>query len=269
MKKIMLDELTWHEAADYLARSDIAILPVGTVEIHGPQMPLGCDYFTAWAFSVVLAQKIDALVLPPITYSFTGATSFFAATVGIPFRTMIDFVQEVIKGAWRAGFRRIIVTSSHATDSIALTQVVRTLFEEEHIPALFISPWSLLDDKTTREILGEGYDGPQREATWVAGALKILGKEEVMQTTGWESKPRLPAEPEVLRRLQEIGRVGYYFMDENQHQPPRADVDADKGVRLIQAAADKARDVGQLLAEYSQFLQKSDFFAKSVKKSPS
>jgi len=42
MRTRLFDSMTNAEVTDYLARSDIIFLPVGTVEMYG-EMPLGCE----------------------------------------------------------------------------------------------------------------------------------------------------------------------------------------------------------------------------------
>ena len=44
-----LDESTWTDARD--AETDLALLPVGSTEQHGPHAPLGVDSLTAEAIA--------------------------------------------------------------------------------------------------------------------------------------------------------------------------------------------------------------------------
>jgi len=37
---VLLYEMSWQEAKEYFANNDVAILPVGSNEQHGPQNPL-------------------------------------------------------------------------------------------------------------------------------------------------------------------------------------------------------------------------------------
>ena len=47
MDTIHLGELTWQEAKERLQAVDVALLPVGAVEQHGPHLPLDTDAFDA------------------------------------------------------------------------------------------------------------------------------------------------------------------------------------------------------------------------------
>ena len=43
----ILGELTWPEAAERFRQVDVALLPVGSIEQHGPHLPLDTDAFDA------------------------------------------------------------------------------------------------------------------------------------------------------------------------------------------------------------------------------
>ena len=44
-----LSDATWTDVSDLAGETDIAYLPVGSTEQHGPHAPLGTDAFTAEA----------------------------------------------------------------------------------------------------------------------------------------------------------------------------------------------------------------------------
>jgi creatinine amidohydrolase len=43
--KNYLPHMTWPEVRDLLTRTDIVLIPVPALEQHGPQTPMGTDYF--------------------------------------------------------------------------------------------------------------------------------------------------------------------------------------------------------------------------------
>ena len=76
-------ELTAPEAAARLAAGACAVLPMGSLETHGPHMPMG-DFLLAEAVCVRVAERAaargaDALVLPPVPF---GGEDFFGAVPG-------------------------------------------------------------------------------------------------------------------------------------------------------------------------------------------
>ena len=54
----LLGELTWPEAKVRFREVDIALLPVGAIEQHGPHLPLDCDSFDAEYLAVKVAREV-------------------------------------------------------------------------------------------------------------------------------------------------------------------------------------------------------------------
>jgi creatinine amidohydrolase len=55
--KNFLPDMTWPEVQDLLTRTDMVILPVTSLEQHGPQLPIGTDYFIGIEEAKLIAQK--------------------------------------------------------------------------------------------------------------------------------------------------------------------------------------------------------------------
>src|SRR5690348_3581464 len=62
--KNYLPHMTWPEVQDLLTRTDMVIIPVASLEGHGPQTPIGTDYLNGVEEAKLIAQKTDVLVAP-------------------------------------------------------------------------------------------------------------------------------------------------------------------------------------------------------------
>ena len=62
MQSRWIQELKWPEIAAYLERSDIALIPVGATEQHGPHLPLYVD--TGWAVGMLRRAMVAAIQDP-------------------------------------------------------------------------------------------------------------------------------------------------------------------------------------------------------------
>jgi creatinine amidohydrolase len=245
--------MTSREAAAVIERTATVILPVGTVEMHGGHMPLGCDGFISQAFALRVAEQIDAAVAPMEHYSFVGATAKFPGSVSVSYTSSVEFLKQVVRGLFAAGFRKVLLISVHYPNMQALSIVAREIFEETGAPVVNINPGLIFDEDVLSEILGTSEDA-LAEATVLAGALRILGKESTVDPSKWTDEEHVPVEPESLRRIQKVGGVGYYYRSERSHQPSRADVDPAKGVKIIERAVEAARNLVSDLDEYMDFL---------------
>lgn len=250
-----LDEMTSREAKEVMDRTSAVILPVGTVELHGTHLPMGCDGFIAAAFAVKLAEKIDALVAPLEHYSFIGATSKFPGGVSVPYSASMEFLRHIVRGLAATGFRKIILVSFHYPNAIACDAVAREMFEETGLPVVNLRVHAIVSKELVKSVIGEKDDNFE-EAALCAGALKILGKLDLVEPAAWRDAPFVPVE-ESARRVLKAGAAGYYFTSENSHVPQRAGVDPGMGVEIIERATDKLKGIVADLDDYMAYLRKT------------
>ena len=256
LKSRFLDELTARQAQTVMKRTGMVILPVGTLELHGPHMPLGCDGFITQALAFKIAEKADCLVAPLEPFSFIGGTSRFKGGVSVPFSASMEFLKHIVRALIAGGFRKIVLMSAHMPNATALTAVAREMFEETGLPILNLRPFSLIDDEMIADVLGSAEDALM-EATLLAGSLKVLGKDYLIEPGKWKHVDTVPLTPESARRLMRVANVGFYYTSEMSHQPPRAGVDPDKGVILLERGADRAKNIGKDMDDYIKWLDKT------------
>jgi len=60
-----LDYLSSQQAANRLAEAAVAYVPIGSIEFHGPHLPMGVDMFTAQGLCIEAARRSGGVVLPP------------------------------------------------------------------------------------------------------------------------------------------------------------------------------------------------------------
>ena len=64
MDKVLYEELLPAEFSQRIREMPIAYLPLGTLEWHGPHMPLGADGIQAKGLFIRLAEIVGGVVLP-------------------------------------------------------------------------------------------------------------------------------------------------------------------------------------------------------------
>ncbi len=91
----LLAELTWPEAKKRFAEVDVALLPVGAIEQHGPHLPLDTDSFDADYFARQVAEHCSdpqPIVLPLIPYGVSYHHDEFSGTISVSNETLSRFV---------------------------------------------------------------------------------------------------------------------------------------------------------------------------------
>ncbi|NKB58706.1 MAG: hypothetical protein GKS00_20445 [Alphaproteobacteria bacterium] len=108
MQSRWIHELKWPEIADYLKRSDIALIPVGATEQHGPHLPLYVD--TGWAVGMAegAAERADALIAPPMHYGWGPHHMAYPGTVTLRADTLVQVCMDIGESLVYHGFKKLV-----------------------------------------------------------------------------------------------------------------------------------------------------------------
>ena len=129
-------ELTWRQAKNRLKKMDVALLPVGAVEQHGPHLPLDTDAFDADYLARRVAEACSdpkPLVLPPISYGVSYHHADFAGTVSISNDTLAKMIYEIGMSVSRNGIRKLVIINGHGGNSPALNYAAQMINRDAHI----------------------------------------------------------------------------------------------------------------------------------------
>ena len=130
MPRRRFDELTDPEIAAALARSPRVILPMGSVEQHGPHLPTGTDFFAATSIALAVADHLDALVLPLCPLGVTPMHMPFPGTVSLRPQTLQDVVTDIGSSLARHGCREFVILNWHEGNIPSLALVAEHLHRD-------------------------------------------------------------------------------------------------------------------------------------------
>lgn len=111
-----LDQMTWEEVGDHLARQDAAILPVGSTEQHGPIGLIGTDALCATAVAEGAGERTGAIVLPTVAYTPAPFNMAFPGTISVSEATFTALVGDILQSLATQGFRRLYVVNGHGAN---------------------------------------------------------------------------------------------------------------------------------------------------------
>ncbi len=114
----LLMEMTWPEIAEAIARGRVLIFCVGTVEQHGPHLPVGVDIVLPMEIASRVAARVGGVVAPCTNYGYkslrrAGGGPHFPGSVGMRGTTVISMVADIIQEFIRQGWRRLLVLDWH------------------------------------------------------------------------------------------------------------------------------------------------------------
>ncbi len=124
-----LSELSWDEAKAYFEKSDIAIVPVGANEQHGPQNPLGTDFLVADGLAKEVSARTGVLTLPPVPFGVSSHHRQFSGTIAISPPAFKAYMKDVFRSLASYGARKVLVINGHGGNTSALREVARELRE--------------------------------------------------------------------------------------------------------------------------------------------
>lgn len=116
----MLPKITSPE----VGRPDVAVLPVGSFEQHGPYLPLATDTIIATEIARRAADAYGLLLLPPVTFSCSHEHAAFPGTVSISASTLAHVIEDISADLARGGIERVTVVNGHGGNAV-LTNVVQ------------------------------------------------------------------------------------------------------------------------------------------------
>jgi creatinine amidohydrolase len=132
------DEITQKDLED-LDPKTVAILPVGSIEGHGPHMPLGTDYLDVLKIAIEAAKKTGSLVLPPITYGFAAESKHFPGTISLRAETFLNLLQDVCDEVARNGFKKILILNGHGGNRRILWAFTKVILNQEKDYFVYVS----------------------------------------------------------------------------------------------------------------------------------
>ena len=129
--------MSWTEAKEFFMKNDVAILPVGSNEQHGPQNPLGTDHLIAKAIAEETAKRAGVLCLQLIPFGVGSHHKQFWGTIFISPKAFKGYVKEVCLSLNYYGIRKIVIVNGHDGNLCALMEIARELREKEVFVSIF------------------------------------------------------------------------------------------------------------------------------------
>lgn len=111
---MIIEELTMTEFEEGLARSKTVLIPFGSVEEHGPHLPLSTDTIEAYEVCKKAALQMPLFVAPPVHYGNCRSTACHPGTVSISTGTLKALFRDIVTALRGHGLQNFIALTGHA-----------------------------------------------------------------------------------------------------------------------------------------------------------
>lgn len=219
----------------------VIVMPSGSLEQHGPHLPLGTDALNSSAISREIARLTGAVLLPSIPYTWVGGTRSYPLAVNVPAQTSVDYAAAVIRNLYSWGFRKFVAVNCHGGAIASYRLLGRMMLEEGIRIMVLYGPSSPPADENPKRRI----EGMDRETCTCLGAMHISGRKkdlkrieqrirECVEMFGEDRPSHAPEEAGILRRW---ANLGFDYTHECLHVSPTLRVSAAKGAGFIRSLA--------------------------------
>ncbi|MFB3883372.1 MAG: creatininase family protein [Armatimonadota bacterium] len=140
-------ELTTTEMEAARGRADgVALIPVGSIETHGPHLPVGCDALVAERTAELVAEEEAVVVLPVLSYTWSPQARRHPGAITIEATHLVHLMEDLCDEIHRNGFTKIVLLHAHG-GNVPLDYLMPAHMVERGKPyAVYcIGPWAGLD----------------------------------------------------------------------------------------------------------------------------
>lgn len=202
--KNFLPHMTWPEVRDLLTRTDMALVPVPSIEEHGPQTPLGTDFYAGVEEAKLIAQRTDILVAPVLMAGQSPYHMEFPGTITLSADTIQRVYFEAAQSLIHNGFRRFLFLNSHAGNQYITRFVVDRINQETPAVALDLS--DAVDAITRGERRSAASTGQFDRHSGVGETSRALYLFPSLVELDRAEQPKLTLPPHLEKMLPDVAR---------------------------------------------------------------
>jgi creatinine amidohydrolase len=206
---IRYDALSWPEMREAIARQPVVLLPFGTVEDHGPHLPLNTDNVIVEAFCLEAARRApgEMLVMPLVAYGLDEHHMDFPGTITVDMHTLLAYVSDVAISAARHGFTHLLVVNGHGSNAPLADLVARRVVLETGMICGAMSPNAAIDPTLAEPALSQ---------------LRRSGPGGVAHAGEYETALMLHLRPDLVRMeraMREMGQLKLTYFNWDHGEP--------------------------------------------------
>ena len=125
-------ENTWKDIDD--SKIKVAIVPIGSTEQHGTNLPLASDSLITAKVAEALAKGLQAYLVPLMPIGTSTEHMSFCGTITFTSETLKAVISDIVESLVKTGFETIIVLSLHGGNYILWSDFIPEL-DKKHAKA--------------------------------------------------------------------------------------------------------------------------------------
>jgi creatinine amidohydrolase len=240
----LIGELTFLDIAKHLSTSSILCLPVGSIEQHGPHLPLNTDVMLAEEFTRrIIARWVasyDLWQLPTLSVGFAREHEWAPGTLSLSIEGMAAILRDIGREIVRSlPTRNLVIVNGHGGNRGILDAIAQDLRADFGLNLCILHPAAWADLDAANAESPEIHGGKNETSMMLAIAPHLVRSDQIAQLKNppaGEAIRQVILDPAVSwpwttddKRIADLGVIG-----------DAQAASAEFGQRILDQAADKA-----------------------------
>ncbi len=182
-EKFLIAEMTSPEVKEARKETGIVIVHVGSMEQHGPHLPIKTDTSIGFEVSKRAAKRFyeetgrRVLVAPSLPFGMSLHHMNYPGTISLQPETLVTVMKEICLGFARQGFSKILITSSHGGNMMWTDMAARKIFDNTDADILVLrTVWTKNKDDDWNDYLKSGRAGSGHAGETETSIMMALGE---------------------------------------------------------------------------------------------
>ena len=164
----------------------VAVVPIGSMEQHGPHLPLQVDVLVSSRLAEDLEKKLPEILLVPSIWTGVSAHHMdFPGSITLRAKVFIDVLHDICSSLHHHGFCRIVLLNGHGGNRSSLEVLGQELFVELGLTVNTLAYWDLVPDlvkslKKTKSS-GMGHSGELETSLMLYLAPNLVNQKDIPQ----------------------------------------------------------------------------------------
>ena len=140
-------EMRWPEMKEVDRGRAVVVVPTGSMEQHGPHLPLQVDAYIASRLAGDLEERIpDVMLLPPVWSGVSPHHMDFPGSITLRPRVFIDLLRDLCVSFTHHRFSRIVLLNGHGGNRSSLEVLSQELYSDLGLSVNVVVYWDLVPD---------------------------------------------------------------------------------------------------------------------------
>ena len=169
MSEVMMDRISWVEYRKRVEQGPpVVFLPCGSLEQHGPHLPLGVDAMLSAAVAKDVAARVGGLVAPTLNYGYKsqcrcGGGQHFPGTTSLDGDHLSQLVRDVLRELARHGVKKVVLVDGHYENQWFLIEgidlALRDIGTDSGFTVMRAEYWDFCSQEVLDQVFPDGFPG--------------------------------------------------------------------------------------------------------------